>query len=230
MGVFGKLFGKYLLVTNTVSCGVMMGFGDVLQQRGDHWKRHAFPKYFESDKEEARSLDNDGNLVTEAIQIRSNNQDEANSSIEKTFTIIENDSDENKNYGHDYVRTKNMCAVGLVQGPFHHYFYAILDRFLPGRNTSSVVKKTLVDQLVASPTCLGIFFFGLGALEQRKVEDISGEVKLKFFDTYKVDCFFWPPTQFVNFLFVPVQYRVVYINLMTMFYDIFLSYMKYDAA
>ncbi|XP_015607859.1 mpv17-like protein 2 [Cephus cinctus] len=201
MGVFHKLFGKYLLATNIVSCGVMMGIGDWLQQRGEHWKRHHLPKYFPTEIVEDEIMKEDLPKKTE----------------------------DNSSYEHDYMRTRNMVTVGLMQGPFHHYFYAVLDRVLPGRNTSSVMKKTFIDQIVASPTCLAIFFFGIGAMEQRKIEDINDEVKLKFVDTWKVDCCFWPPTQFVNFLFVPVQYRVIYINLMTMIYDIFLSHMKYEA-
>lgn len=198
MGILSKLFGKYLLLTNTVSCGLMMGFGDILQQRSEHWKRN-----------DSQNTDKDHNKKKPP-----------------TSADIENVDEE---YEHDYIRTKNMLIVGVVQGPFHHYFYAILDRTLPGKDATSLVKKTLLDQFVASPTCLAIFFFGHGALEHRKIEDIHNEVKLKFMDTWKVDWCFWPPVQFVNFLFVPIRYRVLYINLMTMIYDIYLSYIKYDA-
>lgn len=175
--------GKYLLVTNTLSCGVMMGFGDVLQQRGDHWKRHSLAKYFDSENEESRSNDTE---ISVSLVSANHNLDENNVVLRRHVSLLTDIEEEDTSYAHNFVRTKNMIAVGLVQGPFHHYFYAILDRFLPGRNASSVVKKTFIDQLVASPTCLGIFFFGLGTLEQKKVEDISGEVKLKFFNTYKV--------------------------------------------
>ncbi|KMQ95431.1 mpv17-like protein 2-like protein [Lasius niger] len=89
-------------------------------------------------------------------------------------------------YGHDYARTRNMTVVGLIQGPFHHWFYTILDRVLPGRSAKSIVKKMLLDQSIASPTCLAIFFVGLGIMEHRKIEEICKELKLKFYDTWKV--------------------------------------------
>ena len=163
----------------------MMGFGDVLQQRGDHW-RQSLSKFFGS--EEIRATDK---KITGPMTARAYNLNEDTIDGKGSISLVTNMvGTVNESCNHDFVRTKNMIAVGLAQGPFHHYFYLLLDRFLPGRNAGSVLMKTFVDQLVASPTCLGIFFFGLGALEQRKVEDISGEMRSKFFNTYKVCNFY----------------------------------------
>ncbi|XP_014206059.1 mpv17-like protein 2 [Copidosoma floridanum] len=219
MGVFGKMFGKYLLVTNTVSCGVMMAVGDAMQQRSDFFKKH-LPTSPSKSTTNNELLLYDGNK--EAMTLAINNES-AVSRVVKTTTASTPPIDD-----YNFVRTRNMTAVGFLQGPFHHYFYAVLERYLPGRSTRSIFKKTVLDQAIASPTCLGIFFFGLGALERKNLNDINGEVRLKLMDTWKVDCMFWPPSQFINFLFVPMRYRVIYINFMTMIYDMFLSYMKYD--
>lgn len=206
MGVLNKMFGKYLLVTNTMSCGLMMGAGDVMQQRSDFLKRHMT-------KPSEQRTSNRTTPGEEASAARPEDEPDGEAAPE----------------GYDYVRTRNMTAVGLLQGPFHHYFYTLLEKHLPGKSTGSIFKKTVLDQTIASPTCLGIFFFGLGVLERRTLHEINSEVKLKLASTWKVDCMFWPPTQFLNFLFVPIRYRVIYINFMTMIYDMFLSYMKYDA-
>ncbi|KOC67938.1 Mpv17-like protein 2 [Habropoda laboriosa] len=200
MTVWKKLFGKYLLITNTVSCGLMMAAGDIIQQRSEYLKKN---KYLP------------GGTYVMAASL----EDDKKFKNSMNFYV----------YTHDYVRTKNMTVVGLLQGPFHHWFYMILDRAFPGRNVMSVIKKTCLDQTIASPTCLGIFFVGLGVLEHKNFNAIYEEVKMKLYDTWKVDCCFWPPTQCVNFFFIPLRYRVLYTNFMTMIYDIFLSYIKYDA-
>ncbi|XP_076232924.1 mpv17-like protein 2 isoform X1 [Calliopsis andreniformis] len=196
------LFGKYLLITNTVSCGLMMAAADMIQQRSEHWKK-------------TKCLLRKHCLMAVSPE---EEQHKFNSTMSSTTDI----------YVHDYVRTRNMMSVGLIQGPFHHWFYTVLDKTIPGRNALSVAKKTCLDQIIASPTCLGIFFIGLGILECHKIEEIFEELRIKLYDTWKVDCCFWPPTQCVNFFFIPFRYRVLYINFMTMIYDIFLSYIKYD--
>lgn len=43
----------------------------------------------------------------------------------------------------------------------------------------------------------------------------------------QVDWLVWPPTQFVNFYYVPAQYQVIYINAITTLYNVFLSYIKH---
>lgn len=141
----------------------MMAAGDMMQQRSDFLKKHL---------SEAKNA----SKVYAAEDV----------GLDDDFQVVSKDSE-----NFDHVRTRNMTVVGLLQGPFHHYFYQILERYIPGRSTSSIFKKTLLDQTIASPTCLGIFFFGLGALERKNLDDINGEVRLKLFDTWKVCSFNW---------------------------------------
>ena len=37
----------------------------------------------------------------------------------------------------------------------------------------------------------------------------------------------WPPAQLINFLLIPSAYRVLYVNTVTLAWDVFMSYAKH---
>lgn len=39
---------------------------------------------------------------------------------------------------------------------------------------------------------------------------------------------FWPIVQFINFTFIPGTYRVMYVNVLTMLYNVWLSIVKHN--
>nr|CAD7609347.1 unnamed protein product [Timema genevievae] len=82
--------------------------------------------------------------------------------------------------------TGRMFLVGLATGPPQHIFYKVLDGCIPRRDFRSISMKILIDQLVASPMCLLIFFFGMGYLELRNYQCIVDEMKEKFITIYTV--------------------------------------------
>ncbi|KAJ8910514.1 hypothetical protein NQ315_002456 [Exocentrus adspersus] len=165
-------FGKYLLLTNTISSGVLMLVGDICQQEIEY-RQNKLPQRY------------------------------------------------------DFGRMSRMFTVGFALGPFHHYFYIWLAKVLPARNVVTVMKKILIDQFIMGPICIVAFFYSMSALEMKPMVKWNEEVKNKFVEVYVMDWCVWPPTQFINFYYVPVKYQVFYINFITMLYNVFLSYIKH---
>lgn len=139
-----------------------------------------------------------------------------------------------------------MTVVGGLQGPLTHYFYKFLEVLMPTVSIANVFKKVLLDQLILSPICIVSFFLPASLIEGKSWEESKKELKRKFLTVYtvslnlmlcnilfdffyfKVDWIVWPGAQSINFYFVSIHYRVLYVNVVTMVYNIFLSYIKHD--
>lgn len=128
----------------------------------------------------------------------------------------------------DWTRNAKMFAVGAVQGPLHHYFYGWLDGKYIAATLKNTSIKILYDQLVMSPVCIAGFFYPAGWLFGQSIPECTKELKEKFLKVYVTDWLVWPATQFINFYYLPPKYRVIYVNAITMLYNVFLSHVKHD--
>lgn len=131
----------------------------------------------------------------------------------------------------DKRRTLNLTLTGVTIGPCCHFWYQILDRFLPGRTFSTVVKKVFVDQIIFSPICIGVFFLTLGLLkDESSSKDVGREIYRKGLTIYTTEWFVWPPAQLLNFYLVPLKFRVLFDNIVSFGFDMFQSHVCYGVS
>lgn len=129
---------------------------------------------------------------------------------------------------YDLARMWRMFVVGSLQGPLHHYTYGWMDRIMPVVSTKNSIKKILIDQFVMSPICILLFFYPACYLEDKTLKETNDELISKFPYIYITDWCVWPAAQYVNFQYLDPKYRVIFVNVMTALYNVFISYIKHD--
>eukprot|EP00873_Tetraselmis_striata_P012689 jgi/Tetstr1/432953/TSEL_022291.t1 len=118
------------------------------------------------------------------------------------------------------------AAAQHVHGPLCHFWYKLLDEsVLPSRPKSplAIALKIALDQLLFGPLFLIIFWTVLKTFEGRPYEALP-LIEAKLFPTMIVGYMLWPAAHIINFRFIPSAQRVLYINLITIFWTTYLSW------
>lgn len=119
-----------------------------------------------------------------------------------------------------------MFLVGaLLTGPMFHYFYAYLESTIPSISRRNVILQVLVDQLIMDPIWLALFLPALSILEGEK--DILKGFGRQYKDGLKTAWAIFPLVQVVNFAVVPLQYRILVINVVDLLVTSVLSWIKH---
>jgi len=112
-----------------------------------------------------------------------------------------------------------------VSGPVAHHYHSLLDaRFkaLKIKGLPEAIGKLVVDQLLFSPFILTLFFIVMNILDGN-VKNIKKQIKHDLIPTLKVNVRVWPIANFINFYFVPGQFRVLFGNLISFGWNAYLS-------
>lgn len=127
----------------------------------------------------------------------------------------------------DKRRSGNVALTGLLIGPFCHFWYLYLDKWLPGRTFRIIAKKLIVDQLICSPVVIGSYLAITSWCEGQRGIALKQELIEKGKTLYKADWVVWPVAQTVNFYFLPTKYRVLYDNTISFGFDCYFAHVKF---
>ena len=131
---------------------------------------------------------------------------------------------------HDWHRTGRMMFWGSVLfAPVGHVWYNFLDRFVRTTGRRAIAQKVAMDMLIFTPPANLAFFTSNNLLSGQPMHDAIQNAWNKLPPTLAVNFAVWPGIQAITFGVVPLQYRVLFINVMCLGWSSFLSIMASDA-
>ncbi|XP_059844007.1 peroxisomal membrane protein 2 [Hypanus sabinus] len=128
--------------------------------------------------------------------------------------------------------TKNITFGGPIRfgvfglvftGPLSHYFYLYLDKLFPSNVPYSQIKRLLLDRLMFAPAFLALFFVVISLLEGKNLKALKDKMKTGYWIALKMNWKVWTIFQYININYVPVQFRVLFANLVALFWYAYLA-------
>ncbi|CAN8009624.1 unnamed protein product [Ixodes pacificus] len=126
----------------------------------------------------------------------------------------------------DVQRAVRFFLVGLAySGPTQRTWLILMDKRLV-RTTGPIatVKKVVLGQLVFAPVSVFGFLVFLGVLQGRTRADIERNIRENYSTIMKTFYKLWPAAQVINFQYVPLPYRLLYTNCVSLVWHTYMSW------
>ncbi|PKY00505.1 peroxisomal membrane protein [Aspergillus campestris IBT 28561] len=123
---------------------------------------------------------------------------------------------------HDMARTGRMALYGgAIFGPAATTWFSFLQRHVVLKSkTATLVARVTADQCLFTPTHLTCFLSSMAIMEG---SDPVEKWRNNFLPSYKANLAIWPFVQGVNFTFVPLEFRVLVVNVVALGWNCLLS-------
>ncbi|KAH8827047.1 hypothetical protein DL96DRAFT_1710198 [Flagelloscypha sp. PMI_526] len=137
--------------------------------------------------------------------------------------IIAQQCIELRGFQHDFLRTlRGAFFSGAIMGPPLTLWFTYLNNLRYGGKTQSAIWKVFLDQILISPVILLSFFVFMSILEFKPSEILERLHKAYFSSLIRGWMVFFP-TQLFNFFLIPAHLRLVFVNIVAMFWNTYLS-------
>ena len=126
--------------------------------------------------------------------------------------------------GERVARALKFGAVGgLWVGPLLTHWFNVMERVLPGASLRPLAIKLFVDQVVQGPLMIGSMFCWCALANGASLPAIRAKLEEELFSTWCASVWVWAPVQVLQQAAVPLQYRVAVSNVVSYFWDTYLS-------
>ena len=131
----------------------------------------------------------------------------------------------------DVRRMVEVAITGLTwSGPVTHYWYGILFKVVNIQDPIlGLLARIIIDAIVFSPVTVSGYFLWRSMLEGSGFKGAQQKIQAKLKSTVIGAWKFWPAANIINFSVVPFQYRVLYMNVLSLFWTGYLTFVNQNA-
>ncbi|KAF1988432.1 hypothetical protein K402DRAFT_391663 [Aulographum hederae CBS 113979] len=128
---------------------------------------------------------------------------------------------------HDFARTGRMALYGgCVFGPAATTWFSFLSRLHPfgaASPNANLVARVALDQTIFASTNLFVFLSSMALMEGSSP---SAKLESSYWEALKKNWMLWPAVQITNFKFVPLEARVGVVNVVSLGWNCYLSFLN----
>lgn len=126
---------------------------------------------------------------------------------------------------HDIPRTLRLGLYGgAVFSPLASiWFGKVLEKVKFASPAANIATKVALDQGIASPAFIALFFSVTTLMNGGSVNDAKKKVQDNWWPTLKTAWGLWIPVQGLNMALVPPTQRLLFVNVVSIFWNTFLS-------
>lgn len=134
---------------------------------------------------------------------------------------------EKDNNSIDWFRVLRQSAFCVLCTPLLHLQYnKIIPYLFPEKSKHSVLKSVAYAVTISDGSLNFLFFLYMAIINGHSLKDGMDDIMKKFIPVQINNIKFWPLLSWVNFTFVPPNYRVLFDNIMCILWNTYLSYVE----
>lgn len=137
-------------------------------------------------------------------------------------------------YNIDRVRSARVAALGFfVSGFVLYHWYSLMDKYIGTsmQNNAIVFKKMVADQVIYAPLSISVYFASttvdVKADAGQNLTAFEKKMKSSFLTTYMADFAMWPAVNFLNFRYIPLNFRPTFVGAAQLTWQTYMSWVAH---
>ncbi|CAM1320923.1 PXMP2 (predicted) [Pycnogonum litorale] len=114
----------------------------------------------------------------------------------------------------------------LMVGPFFHYLHEFLVKAVPECSQYTSLKRIAIDRLIFTPVFLFVSLYTLNLLQRTPHSVTVKSIRKNFLKIYYDNFRLLSILQWININFIPLKFRVLFGNFMSLLWSIYLAQLK----